>query len=145
MYGFRITHCVRAIVMFAIVAGVDAWWMMQANTTLSRVLFGAVGAVCFFVLFNMTIWLVSRLRGTRRIIVGPRTLKSPTGVLGAHQDVEIAYADMKDVVAKGGGEKGKLKIKHGNGVLEIDRLMLANDHEFDELVGAVRKRVAKDR
>ena len=143
MYGFRTTHCVRAIVMFAIVAVIDVWWMFQANTTVSRVLFGAVGAVCFFVLFNMTIWLVSRLRGTRRIVVGSKTLKSPTGVLGPKEDVEIAYADMKEVVAKGGGEKGKLKIKHAGGTLEIDRLMLANDHEFDELVGAVRKRVAR--
>jgi hypothetical protein len=49
---------------------------------------------------------------------------------------------MRDVVATG-GEKGKLVIQHKGGTLDIDRMMLASDGEFDELIGAVRKHVGR--
>ena len=140
VYGFRSSHCIRAIAMFGAAAMLDAWWVMGAGTTVGRAIPAVIGGFFLFMVFQMTRLLVARKTGKRKIVVGGRTLVAPTGVFSSQPDVELAYRDMRDVVAAG-GQNGKLQIKHPAGTLEIDRLMLANDGEFDELVGAIRKRV----
>ena len=142
MYGFRTAHCVRGIVMFTAAVGIDLWYLSQATSTLGRAIPTVLGAFCIYMAALMTVWLVRRQRGSRKIVVGPRSLVMPPGLTKAQTALDIPYAQMRDVVAAG-GENGKLRLEHDGGTLVIERMMLATDNEFDELVGAVRKRIAR--
>jgi hypothetical protein len=142
VWGYRTAHCVKGIAMFLAAVALNTWYAVQAQTTFVRVIPVVIGAFFIHMTFLMTRFLVSRLRGKRRIVVGARTLTSPTGVLRSQRDVEIPYGEMRDVIAAG-GEKGKLQIQHRGGTLEIERTMLGTDGEFDELVGVIRKRLAR--
>jgi hypothetical protein len=142
VYGFRVGHCVRAIAMFAAASALDVWYFTNGTTTLTRVIPGVIGAFFLYMTFVMSLWLWRRKTGRRKIVVGSRGLTAPAKF--SSPDVEILYADMREVVASG-GEKGRLQIHHKGGTLEIDRLMIGSDGEFDELVGAVRKRTGTGR
>ena len=139
VYGFRVGHCVRGIAMFLGAVAIDVWYYLEAQTTVTRVIPGVIGVFFLWMAGVMTMWLVRRKTGAKKIVVGSRALSTPVGVRVSRPDVEIPFADMREVVATG-GEKGKLKITYKGGELEIDRLMLGSDGEFDELVGLVRKR-----
>ena len=128
--------------MFLAAAALNVWYAVQAQPTFVRVIPLVVGAFFVHLTILMARGLVSRMRGKRKIVVGARTLTSPTGVSRSQRDVEIPYTEMRDVIATG-GEKGKLQIRHRGGTLEIERTMLGTDGEFDVLVGAIRKRLAR--
>ena len=142
VFGFRTGHCVRGIVLFGGVAILDLGWALFATSTVIRAVNGVVAALLALLAAQMVRHLVARVRGTRRVVVGARMLTSPTGFALGSPTAEIAYGDMRDVTATG-GEKGRVRITHPRGTLEIDRLMLGSDGELDELVGVLRKRVRR--
>lgn len=142
VYGFRVGHCVEGIVSFAIIEVLGVWKLQRASSTFSEVVGGAIAAFAAFLIISMTAWLVIRKRGSKHVIVGASSLRAPAAARLTAREIEVRFADIESMTVRG-GKKGALRIEHSGGTLDIGKVMLGTDAEFDELVALMRDRAAK--
>jgi hypothetical protein len=142
VYGFRVRHCVNGIATFTAGAALDVWLFASTPSTVMQVVTALFGVFFAVMAVTMTRWLVRRRRGTIRVVLAPHALRAPVAFARVGELVEISYAKVQSV-AVSPGPKGALQVVHAGGTLEVPRMMLGSDAQFDELVALVKKRTRR--
>jgi hypothetical protein len=144
IYGFRVGHCAKAIAIFLSACVLPIWRMVDASSTFTRVVCGAIAAFFLSLTYMMVKWLVYRRQGRKKIVVGAKALSAPSAMMFSAPLIEIPYAKMRSATTSA-GKQGRLLIDSELGPLEIGRAMLGTDAEFDKLTTLVQQRIARAR
>jgi hypothetical protein len=129
-YGARLVVTAPLAAVFLAVAAEMVMLALAANIYW-RIAFVIIASIACLLALAMLRESITRLRGTRKIMVAPRELIMPA--------TTISFRDIRKLELVGPrGFNRVLKIAHANGELEISGVMLGSVGELDEIHGLLK-------
>jgi hypothetical protein len=138
-YAWRPWHALRMIASSLAVVCVNGYYLSTAHTIIGYVIPSVIGGFFVFMTLVMAVGLTRRSRRLRVVTVGERALSAPSKPPVTSPVVEIAYADMTEVTLLHGSNAG-LRVRYRDQVIEIPRILIHSDAEFDEMAILVKQR-----
>jgi hypothetical protein len=138
-YGARLTVTVPLALVFAGFVAAMAYLAANSGSVMRVVDSGAAVLGAAFAA-GMIYAAITRVRGTRRIVLGKHEITAPIGARGP-REVTIRYRDIRELELAGTAADAfsrTLRIRHANGVHTISGVMLGTTGELDEIHGLLK-------